>query len=115
MSDESNSKAQPSNTQSSGMPSKSTPASSSRIGDPARRGYGDRTDEEPERPVDSKGWRFDEETDADAGEGHKGPYASTDSDSDASRPRSADRAGKGSGKDSGVKPASTQGGGGTMP
>jgi len=115
MTDESKPKAQPGNTQSSGTPSKSTPVSGSRIGDPARRGYGDKTDEEPERPADSKGWRFDEETDADAGEGHKGPYAATNSDSDASRPRSADETGKDLGKNSAVKPAGTKGGAGTMP
>ena len=113
MTDESNPKAQPNKPETSGIPSRSTPGPGTRIGDPARRGYGDRTDEEPQRPADSKGTRFDEETDGDAGEGHKGPYASTNSDSDASRPRSPDEDVKGSGKDSAIKPASTPGAGKT--
>jgi len=129
MTDESNPKAQPINPATSGVPSKSTPASGARIGDPARRSFGDRTDSEPQRPGDSKGSRFDEETNSDAGEGHKGPYAATNSDSDASRPRSessnsattpsqqpkggAHDSGRDSGKGSEVKPARSEGGGST--
>ena len=104
MTDEAKTKAQTSQTDRSSVPSKSTPATNLRMGDPPRRGLGDQTDDESQRTDRSKAKSFDEETDADDGEGHKGPYAATNSDSDASHPRSE------SSQVSEVKPARPQGG-----
>jgi hypothetical protein len=56
-------------------PSTATPVPDSAIGDPVRRGYGDKTDDESQRTDHSKGnhWRFEDESEEDGGEGHKGP------------------------------------------
>jgi hypothetical protein len=67
-------------------PSTATPSASSPIGDPARRGLGDKTDDESQRTDRSKGShsRFEDESEDDGGEGHKGPRADAGRSPDSS-------------------------------
>lgn len=62
-----------------------SPASTFPVGDPARRDFGDRTDDESKREnpsrrntgEDAEGGRLSDPSKDDAGEGHKGPRAET--------------------------------------
>jgi hypothetical protein len=86
MTDDSIIRANPDHTQATtSKPSTTTPSASSPIGDPVRRGLGDKTDDESQRTDRSKGnhSRFEDESEDDGGEGHKVPRADAGSSPDS--------------------------------